>query len=664
MTWEYHCMITDNSTPPHSATSRPRPTVLGAIDQRPTPQDDPPAVLDPSSSLPAAGGGGGGGGMSDDDDDEFDALPQEPDSEDEGDDNGAGGDVGTKEAGAAVGTSSGDDPTVPKHLLPVAGTSIIRRLLGSVASAGFSRCVVAVAASDNGLTVKSILSEEAAAAAAATSSGGGGSSISRVSDRVLRLVIGGSSSGAGGGGKKGKASAAGAGKTMEISIVTLGANSGGSADAIRHLSGAGAVPASSHLVVLPGDLVLAASLGDGSSLRVLADAHRRGQQAPMRMMEQSGGKRSERAGDASSFAPPACTLLLSDVGDEDENGIPLKESAKAKKGGLARDEEDIEYIGLSSSATAPSPHQPSSPRRLIMKQSKVVVEEDEGTGSTPKLVLPKGRFRHPAGPTTTTIRTDLNDLHVYALSPWVVKLLSVRPGLSSLQKEVLPLLVLRQFRGVAAAFGSAALDGSSEAREALDDVLASGPFAYGGTQERGRESIAAAADDGDQQDGAGDGQRRSPPASPPFAVSAQVLNRSTSRLSLRCATIPAYLYGCREVVAEAAKAGADVHKAVFPDGTQVNSKFQSIVLPESSVGEKVTLKSSTVGKGAKLGGRCRLNNVVILDGASVGDNCILQNSVLGAGCIIGENCNLNDCQVAPGAEVPSLTKEKGESFLR
>jgi len=55
-------MITDNSTPPHSATSRPRPTVLGAIDQRPTPQDDPPAVLDPSSSLPAAGGGGGGGG--------------------------------------------------------------------------------------------------------------------------------------------------------------------------------------------------------------------------------------------------------------------------------------------------------------------------------------------------------------------------------------------------------------------------------------------------------------------------------------------------------------------------------------------------------------------------------------------------------------------------
>lgn len=335
--------------------------------------------------------------------------------------------------------------------------------------------------------------------------------------------------------------------------------------------------------------------------------------------------------------------------------------SQAKKGCLSRDEEDIEFIGLSSPPTAPSPHQPSSPRRLVLKQSKVAVEEDEGTGSTPKLVLPKGRFRHPGGPAAMSIRTDLNDLHVYALSPWVMRLLSVRSGLSSLQKEVIPLLVSRQFRGVAAVFGSAALEGSSEGREALDGVLASSPFASSGSQQ-GRESITE--DSEQQQDGGGDGQRGSPPASPPFAVSAQVLDRSSSRLTLRCSTIPAYLYGCREIVVDATKAGADVHKIIFPEGTQVNSKFHSILLPGSTVGEKMTLKSSTVGKGAKLGGRCRLNNVVIMDGASVGDNCTLQNSVLGAGCVIGDNCTLNDCQVAPGVEVPSLTKEKGESFMR
>lgn len=292
----------------------------------------------------------------------------------------------------------------------------------------------------------------------------------------------------------------------------------------------------------------------------------------------------------------------------------------------------------------------------MLKQSKVVVEEDEGIGSTPKLVLPKGRFRHPGGPSSTSIRTDLHDLHVYALSPWVVKLLSVRSGLSSLQKELVPLLISRQFRGVASAFGSTALKASPEGREALDDVLSSSPFALGVSQQ-GRNSIA---DDSDHQFGGGDG----PLSSPPFAVSAQVLDRISSRLTLRCSTIPAYLYGCREIVANAAKAGTDAQKTIFPEGTHVNSKFQSILLPSSSVGEKVTLKSSTVGKGTKLGSRCRLNNVVIMDGASVGDHCILQNSVLGAGCVIGENCNLNDCQVAPGAEVPSLTKEKGESFMR
>ena len=262
------------------------------------------------------------GGMSDDDD-EFDALPQEPDSEEEGEDGGNDVEMkGGDDAAAGASQADDDDPTVPKHLLPVAGKTILSRLLGSVASAGFSRCIVAVGASDNGLTAKSILSEEAAATAAGSSSGAGGSSISRVSDHVLRMAVGGSS--ASGGGKKNKASAASAGKSMDISIVTLGVNCGGSADAVRHLSSAGAVPANSHLVVLPGDLVLASSLGDGTSLRLLADAHRRGQQ--------------EREGAPASFAPPACTLLLSDVGDEDENGIPLKESAKVRQRGRKRNE--------------------------------------------------------------------------------------------------------------------------------------------------------------------------------------------------------------------------------------------------------------------------------------------------------------------------------------
>lgn len=248
----------------------------------------------------------------DESDDEFDALPQEPDEGEEEDGDG--------DANAAVMAGSGDmtaqadssnnddDPTVPKHLLPVAGTSILRRLLGSVATAGFVKCVVAVSASDNGLTAKTLLSD--------------GSGISRISDNLLRMEAGnaGSSSGSsssGGGAKRGKKSSDGSSNaSMEVSIISLDSNCGGSADAIRHLSTVGAIPSSSHLVVMPGDLVLGSSLGDGGTLRLLADAHRRGQEP------------SEVSTTASVFSPPACTLLLSDVGDEDENGVPLKESAK------------------------------------------------------------------------------------------------------------------------------------------------------------------------------------------------------------------------------------------------------------------------------------------------------------------------------------------------
>ena len=75
------------------------------------------------------------------------------------------------------------------------------------------------------------------------------------------------------------------------------------------------------------------------------------------------------------------------------------------------------------------------------------------------------------------------------------------------------------------------------------------------------------------------------------------------------------------------------------------------------------LKGSSVGAGARVGARSKINNSVVFGGgASVGENCTVQNSVVGAGATVGENCNLNDCQVGPGASVPAGTKAKGESF--
>jgi translation initiation factor eIF-2B subunit gamma len=145
-------------------------------------------------------------------------------------------------------------------------------------------------------------------------------------------------------------------------------------------------------------------------------------------------------------------------------------------------------------------------------------------------------------------------------------------------------------------------------------------------------------------------------------VRAQVLD---GWKALRACTIPSYLYACREVVARAVEDddGTSNLCIAFPPNTTINARSQTIVLKDAMLGEKVTIKSSTIGRSCKISAKCRLNNVVLMDNVVVKENCILQNSILGKGCTIGENCNLNDCQVAADKVVPAGMKEKGESLI-
>jgi translation initiation factor eIF-2B subunit gamma len=280
---------------------------------------------------------------------------------------------------------------------------------------------------------------------------------------------------------------------------------------------------------------------------------------------------------------------------------------------LGRDEEDIEYIGLSYPKTTTQTKSSSLPR-IVFLESKLEVEADEDmTGSTAKLELPKPRLHKGK----LVIGTEWNDVHVYSLAPWVRQLLVARKSLSSVQSDLLPLLVSRQFRGKKATFGSSL--------EENDDG------------EEGKENAAQAIRVGEE----------------PFAVSALVLENKTV---LRINTIPAYLFACKETVAN----GSELP---MPEDSRWNGKFVSLVLKDSTLGAKVTMKSSIVGASCQLGSKCRLNNVVIMDNVTIGENCSLQNTILGSGVVLGNNCSLNDCQVGPGKALPMGTKEKGESFM-
>jgi translation initiation factor eIF-2B subunit gamma len=427
----------------------------------------------------------------------------------------------------------------PKHLLPVGGIPILARLLSVLHATGFTQLVICVTSDDS------------------TTAG------------MLRGVHGVELEG----------SAYVFQSTLHVTCVSN--DSAGSAEALKAIGDA--LPPTSHVMVLPGDLVVL----ETSSLVALVDAHRQG--------------------NTFSEPPSACTMLLLDVGEQDEHGVPLKESAKAKKGGLAREEEDIEYIGLAMT--------PKAPPRVVWKQSKIDVEQDEEfTGNAQKLVLPKPRLRGG----TTRIRMDWSDVHAYIFSPWVRHLWNVRPALVSVQGDLIPLLVGRQFQGIQPTFGSVA-DNDKGVLEPLEGMDL--------TKE--------------------------------YAVRACVLLGSRV---MRASTIPSYLYACREVVAKAMEDETNPCVAL-PEGASLNSKFFSAILRDSEMGDKVQCKSCTIGRNVRLSAKCRLNNVVVHDNVTVGENCVLQNSILAEGCSIGENCNLNDCQVPPGKSVPAGTKEKGESFM-
>jgi hypothetical protein len=102
--------------------------------------------------------------------------------------------------------------------------------------------------------------------------------------------------------------------SMKITVLPLHENCSGSIEALRKVEEAAIVPSTSNMVVLPGDLVVL----EISVLRNLCDTHRQGYQ----------GSPSRTNASADTYIPTACSVLLADVGEVDEHGVPLKESAK------------------------------------------------------------------------------------------------------------------------------------------------------------------------------------------------------------------------------------------------------------------------------------------------------------------------------------------------
>lgn len=532
---------------------------------------------------------------------------------------------------------------LPKHLLPAAGIPLLERLLTGALS-DFQHVFIAIAADDQ-MTVPTLFEEQGnvwqsdtAAATTSTSSTDPTTATFPQPHSVWKPVVNNNNN-----------NASSLLLPARVTVVRMPEECPGSAEVLRQLEGL--LPVKAHVLVVPGDLVVTSA---ATTLAALVQAHRQGQQQRQAVKTNNYFTTNE-----TSAGPAACTVLLHDVGEQDEHGVPLKESAKQKKGGLARDAEDIEYMALAFGTTQSSSSSSSSTARLIWKQPKVEAEQDEAftlTGQTPRLSLPKARLR---GSGVVKVRSDWNDLHVYALAPWVVRLVQAKTNICSLQLDLLPLLIRRQFLGKVETFGQVVE--SHRVLEILEDDLVDG--ATGAAAGGGLFHNALSPKDANTTTTA---------ASSTTTASLMKPNQTYTVLAhvgtgaMRSSSLPAYLYACKDLLqklVDPAKRQQEPHCLRLPTQSTTNPKLVSLTLPDAQIGDKPTLKTSIVGRHARLGNKCRLNNVILFDNVQLGDNVVLQNTIVAANAVIGDNCSLNDCQVAASVKVASGTKEKGEVLV-
>jgi hypothetical protein len=207
---------------------------------------------------------------------------------------------------------------------------------------------------------------------------------------------------------------------------------------------------------------------------------------------------------------------------------------------------------------------------------------------------------------------------MYVISPWVRELIVTRTSMLSLQEDLIPLLVSRQFLGRRETFGGSLPDHQDDARDPKHD-------------------------------------------SSEYAVLAHLDNDKTV---FRAHSIASYMHSTREFIQRASSSSISRDDQAsplwLPPSAFLHAKYSSVLFSQNV--DVKNCKGAVVGRNCVLGNKVRLNNCVIQDNVKIGDNVILQNSVVGANASIGDNCNLNECQVAPGKVVPSGTKEKGETF--
>ena len=248
------------------------------------------------------------------------------------------------------------------------------------------------------------------------------------------------------------------------------------------------------------------------------------------------------------------------------------------------------------------------------------------------------------------VHTDLLDAQLYVLDKARVSaLLDAKPRMTSLQLDVIPALVRRQFKPGSEGNGSAPITSTRPEETSNSDGLMDAVFGAAG-------------------------------ASHPAASSHDAPTTCCAHLApddAYCArvdtVVPALLEVSREIASSNPGDAAHLNGRKmskyenFVDPTVVIGGKSAIgpgciVGPGTSFGEKCSVKRSVVGAGCHVGNGVRLVNCVVMNRATIEDGATVQGSVVGPRAVIGAGASLRECLVEAEFEVEEGDDVRSETL--
>ncbi|CAG5133501.1 unnamed protein product [Candidula unifasciata] len=259
----------------------------------------------------------------------------------------------------------------------------------------------------------------------------------------------------------------------------------------------------------------------------------------------------------------------------------------------------------------------------------------------------------------TRLQSTWADCHAYLINKSVIRYLKERPNISSLQGELLPLVVQKQMsmyvRDRPKEDADMASPGSDvrvgKKKDLVDFVAESESDLTNSVKFLSLTSDSfGLSEDSPQKD-----------------LVRCYAYRQTSGFCVRANTVAAYFEACKQMPRLIGTFWNNKKKEALlnvPESTTIKPKSQvgaDCMLGESvTIGEKVSVKKSVIGKHCKIADKVRITNSVIMDHVTIQDSCNIINCIIADSANIGDKCELNNCIIGHNQSIPTMSKHTNE----